>query len=107
MFLSSFLPSFRSLSSLFSFFLSLGLVYQYPLLNRLPFYSRLWLIASNHLPPSYLTAAPCSSFKMSSPAANIETLDCSTALSVLEKEYERDGLDVRSLLDTSKRGGLT
>ncbi|KAG0135425.1 IMP dehydrogenase/GMP reductase [Tuber indicum] len=44
---------------------------------------------------------------MSSTAANIGTLDFSTALSVLEKEYRRDGLDVHSLLDSSKRGGLT
>lgn len=105
MFLSSFsFHLFAPFLLFFSFLLSLGLVYQCPLLNLLPFPFRLRLIASNHLP---LTTVPCNSFKMSSTAANIETLDCSTALSVLEKEYERDGLDVRSLLDTSKRGGLT
>lgn len=33
-------------------------------------------------------------------------LDCATALELL-KEYKRDGLDVNSLLDSDKRGGLT
>ncbi|KAI9790760.1 MAG: hypothetical protein M1835_000788 [Candelina submexicana] len=37
-----------------------------------------------------------------------ELLDCSSALEVLKEEYAtRDGLDARTLLDSTKRGGLT
>lgn len=35
-----------------------------------------------------------------------EVLDFNTATDVL-KEYQRDGLDVKSLLDSNVRGGLT
>ncbi len=35
-------------------------------------------------------------------------LDCSSAHNVLKDEYPaRDGLDARTLLDSTKRGGLT
>ena len=38
--------------------------------------------------------------------STVGVLDYRTALEAL-KEYPRDGLDVRSLLDSDKRGGLT
>ena len=36
----------------------------------------------------------------------VDVLDYQTAVDVLS-EYTRDGLDVKSLLDSDKRGGLT
>jgi len=39
--------------------------------------------------------------------ATANTLDHTSALEVLKKEYPRDGLDVRTLLDSETRGGLT
>lgn len=40
--------------------------------------------------------------------AGNNVVDYSTALEVLEKEYsKKDGLDVHTLLDSSKNGGLT
>ncbi|KAI5780020.1 IMP dehydrogenase/GMP reductase [Geopyxis carbonaria] len=44
---------------------------------------------------------------MSNITASVETLDYQSAVEVLKKDYPRDGLDVRSLLDSDKRGGLT
>lgn len=46
------------------------------------------------------------------PAANsndtlVNVLDFKSAIDVMKKEYSRDGLDARSLLDSEKRGGLT
>lgn len=36
------------------------------------------------------------------------TLDFTKALEILEKEYpERDGIDIKTLIDSKKNGGLT
>ena len=41
-------------------------------------------------------------------APSNDVLDFSTALDVLKKEYpERDGIDIRTLVDSKTRGGLT
>lgn len=37
----------------------------------------------------------------------VNVLDFKSAIDVMKKEYSRDGLDVRSLLDSEKHGGLT
>lgn len=37
----------------------------------------------------------------------VNVLDFKSAIEVMEKEYPRDGLDVRSLLNSEKHGGLT
>ena len=34
-------------------------------------------------------------------------LDCARAVEILETEYPRDGLDVQTLLDSTKNGALT
>ncbi|CCX13040.1 IMP dehydrogenase/GMP reductase [Pyronema domesticum] len=39
--------------------------------------------------------------------APVEVLDWQSAVEVLNQDYKRDGLDVKSLLDSDKRGGLT
>ncbi|ORY06376.1 inosine-5'-monophosphate dehydrogenase IMD2 [Clohesyomyces aquaticus] len=40
--------------------------------------------------------------------ANVDALDFSKALEVLEKEYpERDGIDAKTLIDSARNGGLT
>lgn len=37
----------------------------------------------------------------------VDVLDFKSAIDVMKKEYPRDGLDVRSLLNSEKHGGLT
>jgi IMP dehydrogenase len=47
---------------------------------------------------------------MPAEAANggsVGVLDYKTAIDLLMTDYKRDGLDVKSLLDSDKRGGLT
>jgi hypothetical protein len=44
---------------------------------------------------------------MSSKVNTAHTLDHQSAIDVLRTEYQRDALDVKSLLDSDKRGGLT
>jgi IMP dehydrogenase len=39
--------------------------------------------------------------------AQVGVLDFTSAIEVMKKEYPRDGLDARTLLDSEKRGGLT
>ncbi|KAF8249032.1 IMP dehydrogenase [Wilcoxina mikolae CBS 423.85] len=39
--------------------------------------------------------------------SSVGVLDYRSAVDVLQKDYKRDGLDVKSLLDSDKRGGLT
>lgn len=40
--------------------------------------------------------------------AKVKTLDFNSALDVLKNEYpERDGIDVKTLLDSKNNGGLT
>lgn len=42
------------------------------------------------------------------PSLSEDVLDFSKALEVLEKEYpQRDGIDVKTLIDSAKNGGLT
>ena len=39
---------------------------------------------------------------------SVNSLDYTTALEVLKNEYqERDGIDVKTLIDSKKNGGLT
>lgn len=40
-------------------------------------------------------------------AAQNEVLDYSKALEVLKNESQRDGIDVQTLLDSKRNGGLT
>jgi IMP dehydrogenase len=51
---------------------------------------------------------PLSNGLLASKAAKPEVLDYSKALEVLKADYpERDGLHIKDLLDTNKRGALT
>jgi IMP dehydrogenase len=51
---------------------------------------------------------PLSNGLNASKAGKLEILDYSKAMEVLKTEYpERDGLHIKDLLDTNKRGALT
>lgn len=55
-------------------------------------------------PPSF-SSTRHDSYTMSSTTPTI--LDFTSAVEYLKTDYQRDGLDVKSLLDSDKRGGMT
>lgn len=93
---------------LFSFLFSLGLVRQYPLLQNLYLIwdhnaSKNFLLLSKNITVSAQTNMPA----VNSNDTPVNFLDFKSAIDVMKKEYPRDGLDARSLLDSGKHGGLT